>query len=376
MTIQLPHTVINFAAGDSARLGFFGEFKDYWNQYRSENGPKGKHYAFSTVDAENKPISFIEKEALLNAHLKREIGKLAGVDFSTMPMEQWVSNPQVKWATFAFVDQMIDSVLPDTIIDSIGSFCDVRTGDFGSTFLFDIKPRDLFAVSKSGFGMRSAEVHKQYNGQVPVNPEMHQIAVGVNLYRVLLGLDSLAWFTAKAVKSMETQMAREVYDAFSTAMLALSSSPASTALQVSGYSQDTLADLSQKVEAWSGGASPLVLGTRRALAKVLPDDANYRYDLESDFVKLGYLREISGVNTFELPQIADWASPFATVLSNSYLYIIAPGTDKLVKLCLEGGTISNTTENFGQATLTMDTNIWKKWKAAVVTSSVAAVIDL
>ena len=376
MTIKLPSTVINFAAGDQSRVHFFEEFKDYWNQYRTENGPKDKHYAFSTVDAENKPITFSEKEALLNAHLKREIGKLAGVDFSTMPMEQWVTNPQVKWATFAFVDQMIDSVLPDTIIDSIGPFSDVRTGDFGSTFVFDVKPRDLFQVSGAGFGMRTAEVRKQYDGQVTVNPVMHQMAVGVNLYRVLTGQESLAWFIAKAIKSIETAMAREVYDVFAAAMLNLSATPVATALQVSGYSQDAVAYLSQRVQAWSGGSTPLMLGTKRALGKVFPDDANYRYDVESEFVKIGYMRQISGVSTYELPQVADWSSPFATVLSDSYLYIIAPGTDKLVKLCIEGGTMSNTTDTFAQATLTQDTNIWKKFKAAVVTSSVAAVIDL
>jgi hypothetical protein len=376
MTIKLPSSVINFAAGDPVRVGFFEEFKDYWNQYRSENGPKDKHYAFSTTDAAGKPITFAEKENLLNAHLKREIGKLAQVDFSAMPLEQLITNPQVKWATFAIVDQLIDSILPDTIIDSIGSYCEVRTGDWASTFSFDIRPRDLFAVSAAGFGMRTAEVRKQYDGQVTINPVMHQIAVGVNLYRVLAGLESLAWFVAKAVKSMETAVNKEVYDVFAAAMVALSTSPAATSLQVSGYSQDTLLNLAQKVQAWSGGANPLVLGTRRALAKVLPDDANYRYDIESEFVKVGYMRQISGVPTFELPQVADWSSPFATVLSDSYLYVIAPGTDKLVKLCLEGGTLSNTTDTFGQATLTMDTNIWKKWKAGVVTSSVAGIIDL
>jgi hypothetical protein len=371
---MLPSTVLQFAAGDPS---LFVEFKDYWNQYRAENGPKGKHYSFSTKDQNGNPISFAEKESLLNAHLKREIGKRAGVDFSSAPLENLVSHPLVVYYTFAIVDQLIDAVLPDTLIDSIGAYAEIRSSGLGDSFRFTVKPRDLFAVSKAGrLGMKTAEVKKQFDGEVTVVPEMRQIAVGVSLYRVLTGQESLAIFVAKAIKSLETAMNKEVYDVFQAAMVALSSSPAASALQISGYSQASLTKLGQRVSAWSGGAAPLVLGTKIALANILPDDANYRYELESDFVQLGYMRHAFGMDIFELPQVADWTTFGATVLSDSYIYILAPGTDKIVKLCLEGATMSNTDTPYQHATLMQSTNIWKSFKAAVVTSSLGAVIAL
>ena len=128
MTQNLPSTVLQFAAGDPS---LFIEFKDYWNQYRSENGPQGKHYNFSTKDQNGNPISFLEKEALLNAHLKREIGKRSGVDFSSAPLETLVSHPLVVYNTFAIVDQLIDAVLPETLIDSIGAYTSVHSSGFG-----------------------------------------------------------------------------------------------------------------------------------------------------------------------------------------------------------------------------------------------------
>jgi hypothetical protein len=374
MTQILPSNVLAFAAGDPS---LFIEFKDYWNQYRSENGPKGKHYAFSTKDQNGNPISFMEKENLLNAHLKREIGKRAGVDFSAQPVETLVSHPMVKYWTFAIVDQLIDAVLPDTIIDSIGPYAELRQSGMGDSFRFQVRPRDLFAVSKAGrLGMKTAEIKKQFEGEVTVVPEMRQMAVGVSLYRVLTGQESLAIFVAKAIKSFETAANKEVYDTFQAAMVALSTSPAASALQISGYSQASLTKMGQRVSAWSGGAAPMVLGTKVALASILPDDANYRYELESEFVQIGYMRHAFGMDIFELPQVADWSTPFATVLSDSYIYVVAPGTDKIVKLCLEGSTMSNTDDVFAHANLVQTTNIWKSWKAAVVTSSIAGILSL
>jgi hypothetical protein len=209
---------------------------------------------------------------------------------------------------------------------------------------------------------------------VTVVPEMRELTVGVNLYRVLSGQESLAIFTAKAIQSIETAMTVDAYTVFSTAMAALATTPASQSLKVAGYTQTALTQLAQRVSAYSGGAAPIVLGTKVGLLNVLPDDANYRYDLESPYVQLGYMRHAFGLDIFELPQVADWANPFGLVLSDSTLWIVAPGTDKIVKLCLEGATISNVSGTFDNATLYQNATIWKSWKAAVATSSVAATI--
>lgn len=372
MINKLPSNVIAFANGNTE---LFDAFKDYWNQYLSIE--TGKKLYFSEVDKEGKPISYGEKEALLNGLFLKEIEKRSGVDFASAPLEQIATNPMVSWATFAVVSQIIDAVLPDTIINSIGAYTDVRVAGYGDSFRFQLKPRDLFTVSKAGrLGMREAEVHKQFDGEYTVVPEMRQITVGVSLYRVLAGLESLAAFTAKAIRSMETQMNVDAYTAFATAMAALPNTPVNQELRLAGYSQTNLTKLAQRVSSFSGGAAPIVMGTKVALATILPDDANYRYDLESEYVKIGYMRHAFGMDFFELPQVADWKNPFATVLDDSKLWIVAPGTDKLVKLCLEGSTISNVDETFRNATLQQDATMWKSWKAAVVTTSVAATIEL
>jgi hypothetical protein len=369
--IKLPASVVAFAAGDPS---LFEGFVDYWNQYRSET--TNKKYPFSTVDANGKPISFAEKEELLNASLIREIGKRAGVDFSAQAIEQVANHPLVSWAAGNIVSQMIDAVLPDTIIDSTSAYAEVRQIGLGESALFDIDSRDLFPVSKAGrLGMREAEMHKATTGQVTMIPEMRQVTVGVSLFRVLTGQESLAKFTAKVLRSIEAAMTKDIYDVFAAATLALSTT-ASTGLRVIGYTQADLTKLAQKVSAFSGGASPVVLGTKVALGSIFPDDANYRYEIDSEFVKLGYLRTISGINVFEMPQVADWTSPFATLLSDAYIYIVAPGTDKIVKVVLGGAMMSNVNGPYQTATLMQNATMWKAWKCAVVTSSVGAHMTL
>lgn len=368
---KLPLGVISFAGGDTS---LFEMYRDYWNQYRSEN--TDRKYSFSTVDNNGKPISFAEKELALNAAMIREISKRSGVDLTAGPLEQNMTHPLVAWAAVNIASQMIEAILPETIIDSVGAYAEVRTLGLGDSGVFDVDSRDLFRVSKSGrMGMRSAEIQKGHTGQVVLNPEARTITVGVNLWRLLTNQESLAKFTIRAIRSLETEMTKDVYDAMATAMAALGLTSAN-GLRVVGYTQSDFAKLAQTVSAYNGGASPIALGTKAALAQIMPDDANYRYQISDDIVKIGYLRVISGVNVLELPQVANWKTPFANYLNDDRIWIVAPGTDKIVKLVLGGSTVSNMTGTFDQATLTQEATFTKLWKAGVVTSSVAGQITL
>jgi len=370
---MLPSSVKTFSGGNE---DVYVMFKDYWNHYRTEQlGAKGLD--FDKTNADGKLLTFSDKETQMNKMIHKEIARVSGVTtFETLPFELWASNPTVLWASFAVVSQMIDAVLPETLIDSIGLYTDIRTIGFGDSAAFDIEPRDLFVVSKSGRGMRQAEIKKQYRGQVTVLPENHTITVAVSLYRVLAGKESLASFVAKAVRSVESEITVDAYNAFATAMAALSSTAGNTQLQVSGYAQDDLIRLCQKVGAWNGGSRPVILGTVRALGNVLPVDANYRYDLESDFVKIGYVRNFVGYDVMALPQVADWTTEFAVRLDDTKLWIVSPTSQKLIKLVLEGSTLSNVTGQFDAATLQQKANLHKSWGVAVASSSLAATIAL
>jgi hypothetical protein len=365
--MKIPTSVLKFAT-DEEKLTPYKRFADYFNHYRFLNGSTNVEF--------DKTLSFAEKEEAINASLRKEIIRVANIgNMDGFALEQYITNPAISWATFAVVSAMIDMVLPESIIETIGMYTDVRTGGWGDSFAFDVSPRDLFVVSKAGKAQRTAEMHKQFKGQVTVIPEMRELSVQVSLYKVLSGKESLAEFVAKAVRSIETQMTVDVYNTFNTAMAALPNT-ATTGLRVAGYSQSALVSMCQRVTAWNQGAKAIIMGTQLALVNVLPDDANYRYMLDSDYVKIGYVKTAFGYDVLALPQVADITTPWGTVINDSALWVVSPSSQKLVKLCLEGATQSNTTQPYQNANLTQSTSIWKSWGTAVATSATAGVITL
>jgi hypothetical protein len=370
MSMKIPANVMNFAGAEN--LGIYRQFSDLWNHYESLNGKKNKEFATTTTTKEGEviSISYSEKEEAMNAALKREAMRVAGIsNFAEFPMETWASHPTLKWAVFAIVSNLVDMILPDAVIESIGAYADVRTIGWGDSATFDVSPRDIFSVSKAGRGKRITEVKKQYKGQVVLNPEPRELTVGVSLYRVL------AEFVAKVVRSFEVAFTYDVYGVFAAAMVALDNT-ATIGLRVAGYTQADFINLAQKVTAYNGGAQAVAIGTLQALSAVFPLDANYRYDLSSDYVKLGYIRNFAGVDLMVLPQVADWETPFQLKLSDATIWIVSPSSPKLIKAVLEGSVLSYTSDVYANANLVQTSTMSKSWAAGVATNAIGATITL
>jgi hypothetical protein len=225
--IKLPTNVVTFSQNNTKP---YEQFVDYFNH---------KHNKVGKFDDS---VSLASKKEELNFAVREEIGRLANVkNMEGIADEVIATNPLYAWATFAVIGTMVDAVLPDTIIDSIGLYTDLRVGGYGDSFSFDIETRDLFVVSKYGNGARQSEIHKQFKGQVNIIPENRQITVQTSLYKVLCGLEDMADFAMKAARSLETQMTVDAFNAFNTAMEALPTA-GDAALKVVGYTQSALVE--------------------------------------------------------------------------------------------------------------------------------------
>ena len=375
--MKIPNNVLAFAG--KANLRVYEQFVDYYNHYRSQRMGEDNVEFQSMVtneDGTTSRISFSEKEEKMNASLRREILRVAGINnFEEFPVETWAGNPMLTWASFAVVSAMIDMVLPDSIIRNIGMYSEVKNIGWGDNASFDVSPRDLFVVSKGGRSKRTTELKKQFKGQAQIFPELRQMTVFVSLMKVLAGKESLAELVTKMVRSFEVEMSYDVYSAFKVAMDALDST-ASTGLLAAGWSESEFIRLSQIVGAWNGGVRPLAIGTQVALSNVIPSNANYRYELDSEFVRLGYIRNFKGTDLMVLPQVADWQTPFGLKLDDDRIWIISPSSDKIVKVVLEGSTFANTSEAFANANLVQTSTMWKSWGTGIITNAVAATITL
>jgi hypothetical protein len=339
-------------------------FADYYNHYKSEVMNKPTVF--------NKTMDFEEKGKLLHASIESTIARISGV--STCGFSEAVvrSNPNYQWATFAVVGSMIDPVIADSVNSDFGRFAEVRNGGFGDTFSFDIKSSDLFITTKAGNGKRHAFAQRLHNGQATLVPENRMLTVGEDLYRILAGKRNLAEYAVRVALSFEEQMATEIYNAINDTYASL---PA--AFTAASFTQATFIPIVQKVKAFNGGASVGVFGTQVALSSILPSDNYLKFQLGQEYNKSGYLGNFQGADLFELRQVADWtSSTYATKLDDTRLYIIPSSSDKLVKLAIEGETITYQDTTTTNATLTQKQTMHKKYAVGLISSARFGIIDL
>lgn len=370
---KIPTNVLQFAGEEN--LGVYKMFADYYNHFKSINGDSKAEFQETTPDGVK--ISFSEKEEKLNAALKREIMRVAGITtFDAFPTATWSSHPTLQWATFAVVSAMIDMILPQSVMDATSAFAEVRNIGWGDVAQFTVKPNELFVVSKSSrLGKRTTELHKWYSGSVSVTPEPRQMTVYVSLMKVLDGKESLAEFVQVMIRSFEHSLTLDVYNAFSTAMDSIDATPV-TGLKVAGYTQAEFVRLSQAVRAFNGGGNVIALGTQLALSKVLPANANYRYDINSEYTRLGYMNNFMGTDLMVLPQLANIAVPFTTSVPDDRIYFLSAGSQRIVKVVLEGSTLSWQDDTYDRANLMQVSTMYKSWGTGIVTNSVAGIMTV
>lgn len=368
--MRISDKLVEFAGQEN--LGVYEMAADYFNHYLAEH-EKDSSREYSTK------YSFSEKEDKLNAALRKEIMRVAGIqNVDAFPVATWGSHPVLNWAMFAVVNNIVDMIFPNTIPANISAFSEIRNMDWGDSYVFDIKPRDLFVVSKSSrLGKRTTEMQKQYSGQVAVLPTAHELTVGVSLIKVLQGKESLADYIARVNRSFEYELTIDIYNTFATAMDNIQSgSPLN--LKMTGFSETEFIRIAQSVQAWNGGAPVVAMGTLQALSAVVPSasDTHWRYELDSEYARIGYIRNFKGVDLMVMPQVADWKNPFGLKLNDKRIYFLSPSSQKIVKVVLEGTTMTITDSPFDRQNLLQKASTLKSWGTAAITNAVAGEIDL
>lgn len=342
-------------------------FKDYANHVMSENGTKGKKFADVSLD---------EKEQVINKLFAEEVERRSGLTVAQFDgsYAHYGMNPTVKSFADTTVDYLIDMVLPETLIGSIGLIADIRFGGFGDAFKFDIENNALFTVSKAGRRQKTAPAQRLTKTTVTLNPENHMVTVASNLPNILAGRESIAKFIMKAVRSIESTMLYEAYDAFYTAMESVNL-PAK--LTVANYTENSLIALCQRVTAYNAGRKANIVGTAVALKSVLPTSLNTRILLGDEYVTAGSLRTFNNYDVIEMAQIADYTTnDYSMKLKDDRIYIVSPASDKIIKIAVEGESISHTDDVLSNPNLAVFGTISKAWAVGAITNSACGVIKI
>jgi hypothetical protein len=318
----MMESLVTFAGGNEKALDTYKGMRDYYFHYMSAvEGKKG----YGDFDAS---VSLDEKEEKMHNALLAEVERVSGCPRGNMPFEAWSMSPQVKWATFAVVGAMIDAVLPDTIIKSVGIYTDMHTVGFGETLEFEVQPNSIFTVSQSANAQRKGFNKKQFAINETLQAVPYQITVQTQLYKVLSGKENLARFVRKAVISVETRMNLEAYNTLA-GLVANASFPA--ALKVTGYSADDAITLAQTVEAYNQGAKVSFIGTKKAIYQMLPDASKgYRMITDASAPQINIVRGVFDWDIIELPQVATGVN-YGLALDDHKVYVMSTGADKVIK---------------------------------------------
>ena len=361
-------SIVKFANGNDTTLKFAERFRDYYFHFMSEVAKKN----LGTFDSS---VSLQAKEDRINKDFMTEVQRFANFQIpENLEPAHIVTHPTIGWAAFAIVDMLIQAVLPETIVNSIGTYTDIRNIGWGDSAQFEIKPRALMTISTAGHGQRTTFRQKEFSSNKTLLPVNHDITVYASLYKVLAGKETLADYVRKAILSMDTEMTRDAYSAFHAG---LNGADYPSALVKTGYTQDTLLNLCQVVTAYNQGDKAVIVGTT-ALSKVLPDNAaGYRIVTNSEAIGIQLIRNFFEYDVLMLPQVATANyQDYGLLLDDKEIYVISPSTDKLVKGVVEGVTLNNSNNYYDNANLTSNSTINKSWAFEFVSNATAGLLKL
>ena len=365
--MPMMESLVTFAGGNEKALDTYKGMRDYYFHYMSAVENK---QGYGDFDAS---VSLDEKEEKMHNALLAEVERVSGCPRGAMPFEAWSMSPQVKWATFAVVGAMIDAVLPDTIIKSVGLYTEMHTVGFGETVEFEVQPNSIFTVSTSSQSQRKGFNKKQFAINETLQAIPYQITVQTVLYKVLCGKENLARFVRKAVIAVETKMNLEAYNALA-GLVANASFPA--ALKVTGYSADDAITLAQTVEAYNQGAKVSFIGTKKAIYQMLPDASKgYRMITNASAPQINIVRGVFDWDIIELPQVATGVN-YGLALDDHKVYVMSTGSQKIIQGIIEGTTLANSNDFYDTADLTSSATMTKRFNFSAVSNACMGVITV
>jgi len=307
-------------------------------------------------------------DKLTNAYFA-EIERKSGVVREGMDVMAWANHPSVKWASFAVLDAVINTIIPVVTLPQFGNFADFRTVGYGDIVKFKVMPRGLYTVSRGAHGQRTAFRQKKYASDVTVAPVEHMVTIYVDWYRVMAGKESLPEFLNLVLNSVENAMYSDALDALVTGIA--SATTGDSILQASGaFDMTKLLQMCEKVEALNGGARPIIAGSASALTNVVPDaSAGYRLNTDAANGVIEVLRSAYGYDIVKLNNAINPATGALKLPSNA-LFVVSPSQDKLLKGVMSTA-ISNSNDYFDNADLTQNFTYRKDWNFAYASAAYA-----
>ncbi|AZV43719.1 hypothetical protein BAOM_3110 [Peribacillus asahii] len=237
------------------------------------------------------------------------------------------------------VFEILEEVLDQTVINGVNEddffmqFAETRNVALGDQLEFYVPDNSLLVASELAGNHWDITRQKLDVGQsFTVKTRSFGMAVYADFMQFLAGRVDFAELVAKVAKAIQNKIAQEVAASFAAGAGYLP-----TEFKATGsYSEGTLMDIVGHVEA-ATGATPMVVGTRKALAKVTAG-ANLSESMKDQLNQTGHLSVYNGLVLVQLPTVHK-ANTFEFAYDDNKLLVLPANDAKPVKLVFEGDSL-------------------------------------
>lgn len=263
---------------------------------------------------------------------------------------------------------LIEEILSRTVVEGLqgdeyfNALVDFRNLPEGDKNLFLVEDSDLFVVAEAADGTQG--IRRQRLGGVSetsIPTSLKVVKIYDELNRILAGRVDFNYFIGKVSESFRKKLLDDIYALWSNAsaeqMGGVTYFPAAGA-----YEEDALLDLIAHVEAAAGGKPATIIGTKKAVRKLVP--AVQGSDSKSDIYNMGYYGKFYGTPIVTTPQRHKIGST-EFVMNDDILTIIA-GDDKPIKCVYEGNPLVIMGDPLSKGDLTQEYLYGEKYGLGIV----------
>ena len=301
------------------------------------------------LEGKSETQEYREANANLNETFMKEcVEANPNLTFSGLDM---IKNPMVNGDMFflhrfnTILAGAITPVIPTVIANGYENLYETYQVGWGDNAKYTVESNEMFVVNDLAEGIARGGVQTSYNTEYTVQARPKQVSVYVDWYHVAAGKQDWGRFGVKIGLAYASYIQGKVVKALGS-VIADAEKHGIGGYIVNGLTDENWLVTARNVQLANGGAAVYALGTKLALAEVLPDQAavpGFQYDENSAIVKTGYLPSYKDVPLLEMGNALVPNTINGTpevIVPDDIIYMLPMGMYKPIKVVTEGNTVT------------------------------------
>lgn len=276
-----------------------------------------------------------------------------------------------KLEVFEILEEVLDVRIEEGLKNQFDRFVDYRSVAFGDKLQFIPPNRELFRVDAIAGGTNN--IRRQRLGEMQpftIETGWYGVKIYEELERFLSGRIDWVDMINRVERSFANKITEDIFAAVKSAYNGVTAPFAHTG----SWDLDEFNKIVEHVRA-ATGLTPMVIGTRLAVSKAVPN-ANYISDAMKDSRnKNGFFETVDGIEFAIIPQ-AHKVGTYDFVIDDDFLLILPNGDEKMIKFVMEGESFIQESVDQDNADMSQEYAFFMKYGAGVVSGDIYGVYHL